>query len=244
MEWNIDGNIRFTENLVNKAFRHLGRELQYDIHPQPQIAGTNITYGNITLPMFAWRIQLKRLMLPFVVKEFIPTALLVMVSWISFLITPECVPGRGGLLVTLLLVLTTMYVHELNTSPSVKGITPLLIWNQICIIMIIVALLEYAGILYSMRFCTPTKFKERIDELNVDSNKKDCRLVHKNEETKLIIVSDDQNHKENAETRFQFDDMDTCLHKAQIVDHYSLILVPLLFCVISLIYWIYLSLIN
>ena len=246
VKWNIIGRLLFTSNFNSQQFSHLKqRELQYDINSLPQITLRNsITFGNITVPMFAWTIQLKRLILPFVVKAFIPTAVLVMVSWISFLITPECVPGRAGLLVTLLLILTKMYVHELDTSPSVQGITPLLIWNQICIIMIILTLLEYAGILYVMRFCTPTQYIERIRVLNVDANTKDCGLMQKNTKTKTKQIDDDQNHKKNKETRFKFDDMVLCLHKAQMADHYSLIIVPSSFCVVTFIYWIYFPLTN
>ena len=130
---------------------------------------------------------------------------MVMVSWTSFLIAPECVPGRAGLLVTLLLVLTTISLHELDVSPSVQGITPLLIWNDICVTMVIVAIVEYAGILYTMRFCTRSKHTEQNHEFNMELNKKDCGLIHPRKKAKLAQVGDDQYHKKNNETRFKID---------------------------------------
>merc|ERR1711994_715809 len=106
--------------------------------------------------------------MPYIVKSFIPTTLIVMVSWTSFLVSPDCVPGRSGLLVTLLLVLITIYLHALDVSPSIHGITPLIIWNQICLTMVIIALFEYAGIMYVIRFLSAEIKISAIGCLNLD----------------------------------------------------------------------------
>lgn len=45
----------------------------------------------------------------YVFKYFLPAFGIVLVSWISFLIPPEVMPARTGLLVTLFLVLTTVF---------------------------------------------------------------------------------------------------------------------------------------
>ena len=50
-----------------------------------------------------------------------PSGLFVVVSWVSFLIPPEVVPGRMALLVTLFLVLTNIFNTITNISPNVEG---------------------------------------------------------------------------------------------------------------------------
>ena len=45
----------------------------------------------------------------FVFKYYLPAFCIVMVSWISFLIPPDAIPGRTGLLVTLFLVTATIF---------------------------------------------------------------------------------------------------------------------------------------
>ena len=42
-------------------------------------------------------------------QVYLPSFMFVIVSWVSFLIKPEVVPGRMGLLVTLFLVLINIF---------------------------------------------------------------------------------------------------------------------------------------
>ena len=174
--WDINGKLDFTSRLFSKNDDNFSqRELQYHLfHPHEVSEENNVTIGDFTVPMFAWKIRMKRLLLPFVVKSFAPTILLVVVSWTSFIIDPECVPGRAGVLVTLLLVLSTVSLHELDESPSEQGITPLLIWNHICLMMICLALLEYSAILFSMRFRVENRLKRRNLEETVRMKIKNC----------------------------------------------------------------------
>ena len=70
------------------------------------------------------------------------------VSWVSFLIPPEVVPGRMALLVTLFLVLTNIFNTITNVSPNVEGMTAIASWMIACMFFVFLALLEYATILY------------------------------------------------------------------------------------------------
>ena len=70
------------------------------------------------------------------------------VSWSSFLIPPEVVPGRMALLVTLFLVLTNIFNTITNISPNVEGMTAISSWMIACMFFVFGALLGYAGLLY------------------------------------------------------------------------------------------------
>merc|ERR1712079_801698 len=80
---------------------------------------------------------------------YLPSGLFVVVSWVSFLIPPEVVPGRMALLVTLFLVLINIFNTITNVSPNVEGMTAIASWMIACMFFFFfLALLEYAAILY------------------------------------------------------------------------------------------------
>ena len=59
---------------------------------------------------------------------YLPSGLFVVVSWASFLIPPEVVPGRMALLVTLFLVLINIFNNVTSITPNTEGMTALSSW--------------------------------------------------------------------------------------------------------------------
>ena len=82
----------------------------------------------------------------------IPCTLMVILSWVSFLIKPEIVPGRIGLLITLLLMLINLSNTASRASPSSDNLNPLLAWIQASVAFVFLALVEYAFILFTIKF--------------------------------------------------------------------------------------------
>ena len=56
--------------------------------------------------------NLKRYSYPFFSKYYVPCFLLIILTSISFFIPPKLVPGRGGMLVTLFLVLNNIFSNS------------------------------------------------------------------------------------------------------------------------------------
>ena len=79
---------------------------------------------------------------------YLPSGLFVVVSWSSFLIPPEVIPGRMALLVTLFLVLINIFNTITNVSPNVEGMTAIASWMIACMFFVFGALLGYAALLY------------------------------------------------------------------------------------------------
>ena len=98
-----------------------------------------------------------------------PSALFVCVSWISFVLPVEAIPGRITLLVTLLLVLVNIFNTSVDHQPLSDTITAgsgnlkimihsisiinlnfqnFTAWILTCIYFVFGALLAYAGLLY------------------------------------------------------------------------------------------------
>ena len=63
--------------------------------------------------------------------------MIVIVSWLSFMIPPESFPGRSGMLVLLVLVIINIMLVIIGQSPVVSGICGLTIWSMLCLFMVI-----------------------------------------------------------------------------------------------------------
>ena len=218
--------------------------MQYVINPPPhKTKERKMKLGDNSFPIFSWKIHLKRILTPYILGTFIPTTTLVATSWISFLIPPESVPGRAGLLVTLLLVLTTFHLHELDVSPSVKGITPLLIWSEICLSLIILAFLEYAVILYFMRFGKKKIGSKQMLELSTISKEKQNILTRARMRNKgvdyILEPNESKSNKVDSIDTLEVKGVSGYRERALRIDHYALKTFPPLFVIIISIYWTY-----
>lgn len=168
---------------------------------------------------------------------------LVMTSWISFLIPPESVPGRSGLLVTLLLVLTTFHLHELDISPVISTVTPLLIWSEICLAFVFLAFLEYSFILFYSRF--------RNNGQNKDKGRSGINAVHINKRIEpKAFGNDDENTKttrqvetERRTKRISMNSNDAlpATLTASTLDYFALKIFPLCFMLVLVIYFVHFS---
>ncbi len=84
----------------------------------------------------------------YIITYYLPSGLFVVVSWISFLIPPDIVPGRMALLITLFLVLINIFNNITTNSPKAEGLTAIEIWMLACILFVFGSLIEYAAILF------------------------------------------------------------------------------------------------
>ena len=70
------------------------------------------------------------------------SGLFVIVSWISFLIPMDVIPGRMALLVTLFLVLVNIFNNVTTNTPKAEGLTAIEAWMLACILFVFGALVE------------------------------------------------------------------------------------------------------
>lgn len=102
--------------------------------------------GNYSLAGF--QMNLRRHVMSYIITYYLPSGLFVVVSWISFLIPPDIVPGRMALLITLFLVLINIFNNITTNSPKAEGLTAIEIWMLACILFVFGTLIEYAVILF------------------------------------------------------------------------------------------------
>ena len=76
--------------------------------------------ANDTWSLTGFQVRLTRHSIPFLMNTYLPTALLTVASFISFLIPIDVVPGRMALLVTIFLMLVNIRGTERRMGPVVN----------------------------------------------------------------------------------------------------------------------------
>ncbi|KAJ9581097.1 hypothetical protein L9F63_023718, partial [Diploptera punctata] len=75
---------------------------------------------------------------------YIPSALIVVMSWISFWIKPEAIPARVTLGVTSLLTLATQNTQSQKSLPPVSYVKAIDVWMSSCSVFVFLSLMEFA----------------------------------------------------------------------------------------------------
>ena len=97
-----------------------------------------------------FKLILKRYFNKHFLNYYVPSSTFVVVSWASFIIPPDVIPGRMGLLITLLLVLVNLFGTVISTQPPTNTPTMLAIWILICTLFVKAAFFAYAILLYKL----------------------------------------------------------------------------------------------
>lgn len=85
----------------------------------------------------------RRLRLVIVIQTFMPTGLIVVISWMSLWLHADAVPGRVTLGITTLLTITTFKNSALHGLPQVSYIRAIDVWMGACTAFVFGALLEF-----------------------------------------------------------------------------------------------------
>ncbi|XP_066980949.1 glycine receptor subunit alpha-4-like [Macrobrachium rosenbergii] len=88
--------------------------------------------------------QLKRRLGYYLFHTYMPTCLIVIMSWVSFWIKPEAAPARVTLGVTSLLTLSTQHAKSQASLPPVSYIKIIDMFMSTCTVFVFLALMEYA----------------------------------------------------------------------------------------------------
>ncbi|XP_050454482.1 glycine receptor subunit alphaZ1 isoform X2 [Cataglyphis hispanica] len=119
--------------------------LQYDIG-KPAVFEETIDYmleknGNFSRLVFFFRFE--RQIGHHLIQTFAPSTLVVMLSWFSFWLGLDAIPGRVALLVTSMLTLVTMFTGLKSDIPPVAYIKALDVWMAGCMMFVFAALGEF-----------------------------------------------------------------------------------------------------
>ncbi|XP_002730865.2 glycine receptor subunit alpha-2-like [Saccoglossus kowalevskii] len=172
------------------------------------------------------------------ISYYVPSMLLVILSWVSFWINPLASPARVALGVTIVLTVTTQAISVHSILPKVSYVTAIDVWMLVCLMFVVASLLEYAMVHHLIT----------LDEYNNDSI---CKILYK----KILR----RKNRKRAQQRMNQHEMQTLnlrapnstsekdIEKQRIntrrkrhgiyVDRCSRLLFPVCFLIFNMIYW-------
>ena len=175
------------------------------------------------------------------VQMYLPSILIVLISFLSFWIPVDNVPGRISLGVTSLLTLATQFTTMQRSLPPVSYMKAMDIWMFFCIVIVFLAIVEFT-IAYNFRF-----------KLAEDSDKKPEPVVEPVtilglkelatglKKPRVIVLAKPKERKSlRAYVRmfaYQIAKRFMRKRKGNFVDNVSKLLFPLAFVLFSLVYW-------
>ncbi|XP_011641232.1 glycine receptor subunit alphaZ1 isoform X1 [Pogonomyrmex barbatus] len=218
--------------------------LQYDIG-KPAVFEESIDYmleknGNFSRLVVFFRFE--RQIGHHLIQTFAPSTLVVMLSWFSFWLDLDAIPGRVALLVTSMLTLVTMFTGLKSDIPPVAYIKALDIWMAGCMMFVFAALGEFVVVKVldlrhvkndSQSSTEPRSFS-RLMAMVKRQSIWDDKFIHatkpKNKHTSNNLLS-------TLWVDPECQIMQTHKTRSQKIDCYSRIVFPIIFLLFVVLYW-------
>ena len=212
--YNDDDKVTCTSSIDYSNFKGLSQNRQYTIKINDlPLQYRTYTYNGYNYSTCGFAVSYTRSKTQLFFQVYLTAGMLVIVSWTSFLINPHIVPGRMGLLVTLLLVLVNIFNGFKNSSPPSTNLNALDVYLIICISLVFCALMQYAVVLFLANF-------------NIKMANASCRKEH----------NENQSQSEMYFTKNQHYDKMQHQQPMSTFDLTSLITFPLLFVFCLIVY--------
>ncbi|KAF7695110.1 gamma-aminobutyric acid receptor subunit delta [Silurus meridionalis] len=208
-------------------------------------------------PRLSLHFQLRRNRGVYIIQSYMPSILLVAMSWVSFWISQSAVPARVSLGITTVLTMTTLMVSARSSLPRASAIKALDVYFWICYVFVFAALIEYAFAHYNADYSKKEKAKVKVKKTteSMVKNGKQAMVLFSLSVTGMnqgLVVSNRQNRgqtetpvepQEEAETVKSegSEERKCCKCKpidADTIDIYARAVFPFTFAVVNVIYWV------
>ncbi|XP_061113603.1 gamma-aminobutyric acid receptor subunit delta [Conger conger] len=120
-------------------------------------------------PRLSLRFELRRNRGVYIIQSYMPSILLVAMSWVSFWISQSAVPARVSLGITTVLTMTTLMVSARSSLPRASAIKALDVYFWICYVFVFAALVEYAFAHYNADYNRKQRAKIKASKLSSES---------------------------------------------------------------------------
>lgn len=97
----------------------------------------------------------------FLIDTYVPSTIIVIISWISFWINPDTAPARVALGITTVLTMTTLISSARASLPKVSYVKAIDWYLLLCLIFVFGSILEYTFIAFMINVRTKHKKKEK-----------------------------------------------------------------------------------
>ncbi|OXA62392.1 Gamma-aminobutyric acid receptor subunit beta-like [Folsomia candida] len=143
----------------------------FDVEPTEKYSRINIEekfdyyrQGNYSALRFG--LKLRRNLSYHIVQTYLPSTLLILITWLCFLIPASMVEARIGISMTTLLTLTAMFASVREQSPKVSYTMAIDIHMVFCIFFVFIVLLLFTSTYWAKRRLT--KKEQRIVDMDSD----------------------------------------------------------------------------
>ncbi|XP_033112950.1 glycine receptor subunit alpha-2-like [Anneissia japonica] len=167
----------------------------------------------------------------YIIQIYLPTTLIVVISWLAFWISPDCSPARVALGITTVLTMTTQSAGANSSLPKVSYIKAIDVWMSVCLIFVISAMLEFACVSYQARKKknvkdSKPKFKNGLKQQRFAQGMNgNVHQMLTKEDICQISVTPDTAHKSKGATG------------VEIIDRVCRFAFPISFAIFNAVYW-------
>ncbi|XP_068607096.1 glycine receptor subunit alpha-3 [Brachionichthys hirsutus] len=141
------------------------------------------------------RFHLERQMGYYLIQMYIPSLLIVILSWVSFWINMDAAPARVALGITTVLTMTTQSSGSRTSLPKVSYVKAIDIWMAVCLLFVFSALLEYAAVNFVSR-----QHKELLRFRRYHKNKSKEGEVHESRVTSTVAVTSTPSNSKDSKS--------------------------------------------
>ena len=214
------------------------RSLQYEISWPKKSLKKVMNFQTGSWEYCGFRIHLNRISVKYLAGAYAPAVLFVVISWLSFIIKPDAIPGRIMLLLNIFLMMIILMNDIKSSAPDTNSINALDMYLAVCTLCVFMAMIEYAIILMIMKLHNlnwsdiPQKREMRLSSDNKASTLLKIRPILT--ETTKSIESDEQSENETILFIKHF-----FIIAFYNLDWISLVLFPFVFIIFNICYWSY-----
>ncbi|MBN3275074.1 GLRA3 protein, partial [Polyodon spathula] len=141
-EWQDNGPVQVAEGLTLP---------QFILKDESDLRYCTKHYNTGKFTCIEVRFHLERQMGYYLIQMYIPSLLIVILSWVSFWINMDAAPARVALGITTVLTMTTQSSGSRTSLPKVSYVKAIDIWMAVCLLFVFSALLEYAAVNFVSR---------------------------------------------------------------------------------------------
>nr|XP_020651483.1 glycine receptor subunit alpha-4 [Pogona vitticeps] len=124
---------------------------QFILRDEKDLGHCTKSYNTGKFTCIEVKFHLERQMGYYLIQMYIPSLLIVILSWVSFWINMDAAPARVGLGITTVLTMTTQSAGSRASLPKVSYVKAIDIWMAVCLLFVFAALLEYAAVNFVSR---------------------------------------------------------------------------------------------
>ncbi|XP_064609167.1 glycine receptor subunit alpha-2-like [Liolophura sinensis] len=213
----------------------------------PEFIVAKTSLHNCSSTYITGRIHLKRRYLQYAIQIYVPSALMVILSWANFWIDHRSTPARVSLALLCILTITTQSSGAGSKLPKVAYVKAIDVWMSVCMVFVFSAFIEFTLVNIMARRVEGEKTPSLLQRAkNISGGAKNVVGVQsdgKCAEDKTLKAKPSMNILQMATARFAWRGLtghnDNKIIPPLTLDSKSRVLFPFLFIAFNIIYWVY-----